>query len=396
MEETRFDADLNRTKIDREETSFDAATKFDKDVVVNNKIGSQQQTPKIPAQENAEGGRSSSGMKIAAGVAAGAAIGGGAAYAMVNGGIDAIDEYLGKDAAGKGKSSVNVADAVADESEGQPEWTDAEINVATGVTDEMSFGEAFAAARAEVGAGGAFEWRGEVYNTYYESEWDAMSAEEKAEFSEHFDWGKAGDSDVAGTDNVQVVEAETGVEVADSVNDSMSFGEAFAAARAEVGPGGVFEWHGQTFNTYNADEWSAMSDEQKNDFNALASHATESSDGGLASAAGGSDSGVNVFSQINVVNVDVDVVATYDNDSVEVLGVFDDGADTVDVEAIIADDDVIFVDVEDGRDAALFEAGDPLNADMMGLDCEDGFCTFDDCADGSCDDSSDLLDLLGI
>ena len=58
MEETRFDAELNRTKIDREETSFDAATKFDKDVVVNNKIGSQQQTPKIPAQENAEGGRS--------------------------------------------------------------------------------------------------------------------------------------------------------------------------------------------------------------------------------------------------------------------------------------------------------------------------------------------------
>ena len=166
MEETRFDAELNRTKIDREETSFDAATKFDKDVVVNNKIGSQQQTPKIPAQENAEGGRSSSGMKIAAGVAAGAAIGGGAAYAMVNGGIDAIEEYLGKDAADKGKSSVNVADAVADESEGQPEWADAEINVATGVTDEMSFGEAFAAARAEVGAGGAFEWRGEVYNTY--------------------------------------------------------------------------------------------------------------------------------------------------------------------------------------------------------------------------------------
>lgn len=396
MEETRFDADLNRTKIDREETSFDAAANLDKDVVVNNKISSQQQTPKNPAQENAEGSRGSSGMKVAAGVAAGAAIGGGAAYAMANGGIDAINEYLGKDAAAAGKSSVNVAAAEADENDGQPEWADAEIDVATGVTDEMSFSEAFATARAEVGAGGAFEWRGDVYNTFYENEWNAMSAEEKAEFSEHFDWSKAGDSAIADTDNDQSVEVEAEIDVADSVNDSMSFGEAFAAARAEVGPGGVFEWHGQTYNTYNAGEWNAMSDEQKADFNALASAATENNNGGMISAASGSDADVNVLSQINVVNVDVDVFAAYDNDSVEVLGVFDDGIDSVDVEAIIADDDVIFVDVEDGQNAAFSDADSQFDADMTGFNCEDGFCTLDDCADGSCDDDLDLLDVLGL
>ena len=58
---------------------------------------------------------------------------------------------------------------------------------------------------------------------------------------------------------------ENGLQVA-AVNDEMSFGEAFAAARAEVGPGGVFHWHGGIYNTYTADEWNNMSIQQKHDF----------------------------------------------------------------------------------------------------------------------------------
>ena len=50
------------------------------------------------------------------------------------------------------------------------------------------------------------------------------------------------------------------------VSDDMSFSEAFAAARAEVGPGGVFHWHGGIFNTYYAEEWNAMTDAEKHDF----------------------------------------------------------------------------------------------------------------------------------
>ena len=50
------------------------------------------------------------------------------------------------------------------------------------------------------------------------------------------------------------------------MHNDLSFGEAFAAARAEVGPGGVFIWHGGIYNTYTADEWNAMTPEQKNDF----------------------------------------------------------------------------------------------------------------------------------
>ena len=52
---------------------------------------------------------------------------------------------------------------------------------------------------------------------------------------------------------------------AHSVNDDMSFSEAFAAARAEVGPGGAFVWHGNVYGTYRGDdpEWQAMSDEER-------------------------------------------------------------------------------------------------------------------------------------
>ena len=50
------------------------------------------------------------------------------------------------------------------------------------------------------------------------------------------------------------------------VDDSLSFKDAFDTARAEVGPGGVFRWHGNIYNTYTADEWKAMSDEDKHLF----------------------------------------------------------------------------------------------------------------------------------
>ncbi|MBD5305955.1 MAG: hypothetical protein HDS12_06670 [Bacteroides sp.] len=69
-----------------------------------------------------------------------------------------------------------------------PEWVDDQIQVATSVSDDMSFGEAFAVARAEVGPGGCFEWHGNVYGTYTADEWNNMTAEERADWSDHFSW----------------------------------------------------------------------------------------------------------------------------------------------------------------------------------------------------------------
>ena len=64
-------------------------------------------------------------------------------------------------------------------------------------------------------------------------------------------------------DNVVVEEVTPtysgNVPFAHGVNDSMSFAQAFSAARSEVGPGGVFHWHGQSYNTFTAEEWNSMS-----------------------------------------------------------------------------------------------------------------------------------------
>lgn len=69
-----------------------------------------------------------------------------------------------------------------------PEWVDDDIAVATSVNDDMSFGEAFAAARVEVGPGGCFEWHGNIYGTYTADEWNNMTAQERADWSDHFSW----------------------------------------------------------------------------------------------------------------------------------------------------------------------------------------------------------------
>ena len=65
--------------------------------------------------------------------------------------------------------------------------TDEGVRIAQ-VNDDASFSQAFADARAQVGPGGAFEWRGHVYSTYYEEEWNNMSAEERANYQSKIDY----------------------------------------------------------------------------------------------------------------------------------------------------------------------------------------------------------------
>jgi hypothetical protein len=56
------------------------------------------------------------------------------------------------------------------------------------------------------------------------------------------------------------------IQIASGVTDSMSFSEAFASAREEVGPGGVFTWHGTTYNTFFKDEWNQIGLADKQEF----------------------------------------------------------------------------------------------------------------------------------
>ncbi len=50
------------------------------------------------------------------------------------------------------------------------------------------------------------------------------------------------------------------------VNDRLSFDEAFRAARTQTGPGGVFTWHGEVYNTYQKEEWMGLSLPQRQEF----------------------------------------------------------------------------------------------------------------------------------
>lgn len=79
-------------------------------------------------------------------------------------------------------ATEETVDAAEEATEG-PATVTAHGNVATGVNDNMSFNEAFAAARSEVGAGGCFVWHGNVYGTYYANEWNSMTPAQRDEFT---------------------------------------------------------------------------------------------------------------------------------------------------------------------------------------------------------------------
>lgn len=115
--------------------------------------------------------------RAAAGAASGLLIGGVSTFLMGMKQSDANHDGGDKPEVGNHKEELS-----------NPEWVDDQVQVATSVNDDMSFGEAFAAARAEVGPGGCFEWHGNVYGTYTADEWNSMTAEQRAEYSDHFSW----------------------------------------------------------------------------------------------------------------------------------------------------------------------------------------------------------------
>jgi len=56
------------------------------------------------------------------------------------------------------------------------------------------------------------------------------------------------------------------VQFSNSVHDGMSFEEAFATARTDVGTGGWFDWHSQSYSTFTREEWDSMSGEEQEAF----------------------------------------------------------------------------------------------------------------------------------
>lgn len=117
----------------------------------------------------------SSGGKVAAaaigGVVAGLGIGAAGAYAASTSHSDVPEVDPGTE------DTTGVQDGVPNES---PVTNVGGIPVAH--VNATSFADAFAQARAQVGPGGAFEYNGKIYGTYYETEWNNMTAAEKAAY----------------------------------------------------------------------------------------------------------------------------------------------------------------------------------------------------------------------
>ena len=180
---------MNTNNIDNERTQYDAnldeRTQIDNTERTQRTENAEQHNnaaPPQPAQPIKKGPKVG---RILGGAAAGVALG--AAATVLS-------------------SGTPVDGAEANGGEEVPTWSDGEVPVAHGVNDDMSFTEAFNTARTEVGPGGAFEWHGNIYHTYNKTEWDNMSAEDKAAFGQHFSWtGSA----TAQNDEVEVVNAHT-------------------------------------------------------------------------------------------------------------------------------------------------------------------------------------------
>lgn len=85
---------------------------------------------------------------------------------------------------------------------------------------------------------------------------DAMAASTSEEPGEASDAAQNAGKVEAPAANMPVAENITGD----------TFEHAFAEARAQVGPGGLFQWHGGIYNTYTKEEWDALSDSSKEAF----------------------------------------------------------------------------------------------------------------------------------
>lgn len=88
----------------------------------------------------------------------------------------------------------------------------------------------------------------------------------KSELFDHPAAGPAVDISSNAPTTITAIEIPDDAKVATGVHDSMSFADAYAAARQEVGSGGVFAWHGDVFNTYNTAEWAQLTPEMKDAF----------------------------------------------------------------------------------------------------------------------------------
>lgn len=161
---------------------------------------------------------------------------------------------------------------------------------------------------------------------------------------------------------IQHISDAESLKVATNVSDDQSFKEAFDAAREEVGAGGVFEWHGSIYGTYNQNEWDAMTDEQRDKYNDDVMAYVEGDNGQADEAADEATS-----DDVVVASADDHAHTPHDehNDAEDVQIISGADTDADDAYATIVDNttDVYVVDIDEIADEEMAE--DVLSQDIV-------------------------------
>lgn len=167
--------------------------------------------------------------------------------------------------------------------------------------------------------------------------------------------------------------------------DADNFNDAFAQARAQVGPGGVFEYNGKLYGTYLADEWNEMTPQERADYqnrvNEIApSHHAASDNAPVADVSGHHDSSP------AVVHTNAEMISAEPDDAeIRVLGVEsvqrEDGQ-VMNVALVECDgDQALLVDVDnngtidvmlhDGNDDGLLQESEIHDVSGAGIEVAD-------------------------
>ena len=160
-------------------------------------------------------------------------------------------------------------------------------------------------------------------------------------------------------------DSHTGGGVAEAkVDDDMTFGEAFASAREEVGPGGVFEWRGNLYNTFTAEEWESMTEDEKEEFADKVNGIDEDQEQDVETLEQLDESSEDLAAQNVEIEVEEDVEIVEGEPEIEVYSVEEVVTDAGEV-VTLADADV------DGHSATIIDTNNDGIVDVMTVDEND-------------------------
>lgn len=152
---------------------------------IDDDVTLSEETPKVQQEDKTKKKYKKTGLGVAAGVIGLSSIPVKTGNAINNKNLDNMDKMrpITIDSSENGEYPQEIEPIIGDSSEvnvGQD--SSSILPCASSVNDSMSFKEAFANARSELGAGGLFVWHGKPYGTYYENELKTMTLEEKEQW----------------------------------------------------------------------------------------------------------------------------------------------------------------------------------------------------------------------